>query len=322
MGLYLLYFYIFNNGYKGIIIYMYAFPKITNAIKIILIVHGIGFLFSIFMPETMRIVFGLGSQSDPILYITFIWKIFTYPIVGHTNIIGLLFFALFMWWVGSRLEESWGTKLFVTFYLVTISVSGLLILPLISLIGDPQLSSLYGTTGLTFAIIAVYAYIAPNLQFYIFGIFPMKVKWLLLISIILTFASGAQAGASAGSVILYNLIIQIITGLVAVTFVFINFSLPTWIIPYAKGAKDWVEKTKTSLKNRTSRKNFTVYTNNQYNKSQQDKSNIENEESVESEVDRILDKISKYGIDTLTKKEKEFLDKAGEQYKANDSEED
>ena len=67
---------------------------------------------------------------------------------------------------------------------------------------------------------------------------------------------------------------------------------------------------------------FKVYTNENFKREDaidvEEEKNITNEEAVKEEVDRILDKISKYGIDTLTKKEKEFLDKAGKQNENND----
>jgi membrane associated rhomboid family serine protease len=294
---------------------MYAFPKITKAIKVILIVHAVGFLLSIFAGDFVVTNFALIDTGGAFSFISFIWKIFTYTFVGSSNIIGLLFFALFMWWVGSRLEEAWGTKLFVAFYLTVIGVSGLLTYLIVSatgiyILGLP-IPIVYGTVGFTFSIIAIYAYIAPNLQFYIFGIFPVKVKWLLLVSIILTLFSGNPTH------ILYSLILQIITALVAVIFVFITQPLPTWIMPYAKGLKNWVESKKDSFKSRKENRNFKVYTNENFSKEDaidvEEEKNMTNEEAVKEEVDRILDKISKYGIDTLTKKEKEFLDKAGKQ---------
>ncbi|MFW5800076.1 MAG: rhomboid family intramembrane serine protease [Spirochaetota bacterium] len=300
---------------------MYAFPKITKAIKIILIIHAVGFLLSLFT-DIMPYLFGLNIiGGDFFAFVSIIWQIFTYPIVGSTHIFSLLLFALFMWWVGSRLEEMMGTKVFLIFYLTTIAVGGLLSFIVLSIFTT---TAIIGIVGITFAIIAVYAYLAPNLSFYIFGIFPIKVKYLLLISIIITLAGGQPYA------ILYRLILQIFTGLAAVSFMFVMFPLPTWLVQFqtAKDIKDKVEDIKQNISKKRKR-NFTVYTNpkeqqkyydkknNQYEKDTSTDEEQRDEEWKKEEVDRLLDKISHYGVDALTKKEKKFLDEYGKDYKDN-----
>ncbi len=297
---------------------MYAFPKITKTVMIILIANAVGFLFSIFMPKVMIAFFGLSFQPDPFYILSLSWKVFTYQVVGRTNIVGLLFFALFMWWVGSRLEEAWGTKVFVMFYLIVSAVSGILSLLVLNIFG---INFVYGSTGITFAIIGVFAYLQPNLPFYIFGIFPVKVKWLLLVSIILTLAGGTPMS------IVYFLTLQLITGLVAVIFMFIVFPLPSWLAPVMGGLKRSVENLKTKFSQpKKVKRNFKVYSTYSEDKAKatydkpeiiEDDQEEENEDDIQREVDRILDKISKYGRDSLTKKEKDFLDNASKNYNSN-----
>lgn len=294
---------------------MYAFPKITKTVMIILIANAVGFLLSLFMPKVMYAIFGLSFFPDPYSILSLAWKAFTYQIVGRTNVIGLLFFGLFMWWVGSRLEEAWGTKIFVAFYLVVSAVSGLLSLAVVNLFG---INMVYGSTGITFAVIAVFAYLQPNLQFYIFGIFPVKVKWLLLVSIILTLVGGTPIS------IAYFLTLQVISGLVAVIFMFIVFPLPSWLEPIMGGLKDKVENLKTRLsKPKKVNRDFKVYssyTEDRATATYDEPEIVEDEndeEYIQREVDRILDKISKYGRDSLTKKEKKFLDDTSRNYNSN-----
>ncbi len=297
---------------------MFALPKLTKAVKYILIAQGIGLLLSLISPTYNMVYYfsintgifdfaGLGSFFN---YISLIWQIFTYPLVypaGSISLINLLFFGLFMYFVGCRLEESWGTKIFVMFYLTVVGVSGLISYLILSLFGIPFL---YGISGITFSIIAVYAWFAPNLQFFIFGLFPVKVKWLLLVAIILAIFSWP-----------IGFVMEISAGLVAVIFVFIMFPIPAWVAPYTKGLKTWVEDIKYKFKSGNRKRQFQVFTNKKYYNNnasdaeivdEKDKEN--NEYEVKQEVDRILDKISKYGIDTLTKKEKKFLDSVGKDY--------
>jgi membrane associated rhomboid family serine protease len=296
---------------------MFALPKLTKAVKYILIAQGIGLILSLISPERMIYYFsintgflnvqGLGSFFE---YISLAWQIFTYPLVypsGSISLINLLFFGLFMYFVGCRLEESWGTKIFIIFYLTVISVSGLISFIILSLFGLPIV---YGISGITFSIIAVYAWFAPNLQFFIFGLFPVKVKWLLLVAVILAIFSWPT-----------GFVMEISAGLVAVIFVFIKFPLPSWVAPYARGMKEWVDDFKYKFKSGNKKRQFKVFTNKKYyhnNASDaeivDEKDEVPDEYEIKHEVDRILDKISKYGIDTLTKKEKKFLDSVGKDY--------
>lgn len=198
-----------------------SFPRITKTITYILIIHAIAFVLSIFLPFLNNI---LALYLSPTLTenISLLYRIFTYPLVGgYGNSIGLIFFALFMWWVGSTLEKMWGTIMFLRFYLTTISISGLLSMFLFYLIKMPL--PVLGTTGITFAIIAVFAYNQPNTPFYIFGIFPLKAKWLVLIAVVLIFLNPSPV------YILYNVIIQFFTGITAVVFVYLNFPRPPWL---------------------------------------------------------------------------------------------
>ncbi len=301
---------------------MFALPKLTKAVKYILIAQAVGLIMSLIAPGSMIYYFsintgleiqGLGGFFE---IISLVWQIFTYPLVypaGSISLINLLFFGLFMYFVGCRLEESWGTRIFVIFYLSVIAISGLVSFLILSLFGFPLV---FGISGITFSIIAVYAWFAPNLQFFIFGLFPVKVKWLLLVAIILAVFGWP-----------YSFVLQISAGLVAILFVFIKFPLPSWVAPYAKGLKDWVDDMKYKFKSGNRRNKFKVFTNKKhYHKNATDAEIIDeedeenNEYDKKQEVDRILDKISKYGIDTLTKKEKEFLDKVGKDYKSSQNE--
>lgn len=291
----------------------YQLPKLTQTIKIVLIIHGAFFIVSIFAPQ-INAYFALFFQPTISAHITLIFRIFTYTLISSNNIMSLLMFGLFMWWVGGRLEEIWGRDYFIFFYLVTVGVSGILCLVIFHFTGIPAIIA--GTTGVTFAIIAVFAYLTPNSPFYVFGIFPLKVKWLLAISLILTFMEPSPIG------ILYNILFQVITGLVAVCFVMINFPLPMWISPYLGKVKHRIEKMKRDYSYKRKKKTFTLYKHPESESSSSDMDNVSEETYnwAREEVDKLLDKIKKEGIDSLSDKEKKFLDKNSKDYDSSDYE--
>jgi hypothetical protein len=199
----------------------YQLPRLTPTVKYLLIGYAAVFVLSIFI-QAIPANLALFFQDTALGNISLVWRAFTYSFVTNLQgILGLMFFALFLWWVGGALESQWGTRTFVTFLAVTSAVAGLLSLLALSAFGNPI--PVAGTVGLTFAIITVFAFLAPEAQFYMFGIFPLKAKWLVLISVILTFITPNL------TYIIYALVVQIVSGFVAVAFVMIRFPLPYWL---------------------------------------------------------------------------------------------
>jgi hypothetical protein len=199
----------------------FTFPRMTRTVKTLLIVYASVFVLSLFIEELSR-AFALYLQKEPVLNIQLIYRVFTYSLVGSwNNVIGFGLFVLFMWWVGCGLEREWGTRTFIVFLACTVSVSGILSMMFLNLVGLPF--AIMGTTGLTFAIITVLAFNHPESPFYMFGIFPLKAKWLLLVSFFLTLA------APSISYVIYAVVIQIASGLVAVIFSLVRFPVPPWL---------------------------------------------------------------------------------------------
>jgi membrane associated rhomboid family serine protease len=262
-------------------------PGISKTVIVILIIHAIFFVLSAFIME-MGSTFSLYLSEAPEDNITLLYRVFSYPLVhvnpGGESLLGFLLFALFMWWVGSALEREWGSKLFILFYVMTIGISGLLCLLLLNLIAIPF--PIMGTSGMTFAIIAVFAFNNPNSRFFIFGIFPLKAKWLLFISLILTFLIPSPL------YIAYSLLIQVVTGLTAVIFCMFVFPLPLWLEARVQDLKQERESKSFNKK----RKRFTVYKNSKFNrgvKSEKRHTDEEIRKMANREIDKILDKIKK-----------------------------
>lgn len=203
----------------------YFFPRMTRAVKVVLIVHAAVFVLSLFIAEIPRML-ALYLQRDPAANLQLIYRIFTYTTAEYaSSIVNLLLFGLFMWWMGCNLEEKWGTRTFVAYLLTTVAVSGLLSLMVLSLFRLPI--AITGTSGLTFAIIAIVAFDHPNLPIYIFGIFPIKAKWVLLFSLLVP-ALASLTDPSFVSLI-YLMTVLLANALVAIVFVMIRFPLPVWL---------------------------------------------------------------------------------------------
>jgi len=111
----------------------------------------------------------------------------------------LLFNMFILWMFGRTLENVWGPKKFLTFYLLSgvgAAVIHLLVqyfrcefllLPAVQNLDQVAftkhsgaLAGVVGASGAIMGVMAAYAYLFPNTELYIYGVFPVKAKWLVL----------------------------------------------------------------------------------------------------------------------------------------------
>ncbi|MCM3875078.1 MAG: rhomboid family intramembrane serine protease, partial [Thermoanaerobaculia bacterium] len=98
------------------------------------------------------------------------WTFLTFQFL-HEGLLGLFFGTVFLYILGSALEMEWGTAEFTVFWLVsTLGAS------LAALVTGNVLLSGGVLTGAS--LLFAYAYLFPDMQFLIFFVVPVKVKWL------------------------------------------------------------------------------------------------------------------------------------------------
>ena len=109
-----------------------------------------------------------------------IWQPLTYTFLNEDPI-GLLFALLGLWMLGSTLEQRWGTRRFVTFYLVTGAI-GALATALIGLLSARvSVFPYFGNWASVEALVAAYAVLMPNATILLYVV-PVQARWLLPIS--------------------------------------------------------------------------------------------------------------------------------------------
>jgi membrane associated rhomboid family serine protease len=122
----------------------------------------------------------------------------------HGSFTHILFNMLALWVFGSTLENVWGSKRFLIFYMACGIGAGLMHLGVLytemsqvmeqfrQLPEDQQRSLLYspqfvvnvptvGASGSVFGCLAAFGYLFPNSVLYIYFLFPIKAKWLVII---------------------------------------------------------------------------------------------------------------------------------------------
>lgn len=112
----------------------------------------------------------------------FLWQPFTYMwLHSPGDFLHILLNCLFLWMFGGALEQTWGSKAFLRFYLwcgvgagIIVFLSGLLFSPMIPVLG---------ASGAIYGLVVAWVIVYPNRLIYFFGVFPIKGKHFVLIPI-------------------------------------------------------------------------------------------------------------------------------------------
>ena len=89
-----------------------------------------------------------------------------------------------LWMFGSELESIWGRRSFLQYYFLTGIGSGLVWLALN--IANPNYI-LAGASGAVYGVLLAFGMMFPNRTVYIYFLFPIKVKYLIMILVVTEF---------------------------------------------------------------------------------------------------------------------------------------
>lgn len=222
---------------------------------------------------------------------------------GLSGLLGLLLYqCLTLWFFGSELERSWGSHYFLKFFLFGL-LGGLALGSLVAFLPEGNFPY-YGIYAGIAAMLTAYAMLWPERQVYIYFIIPVKMKWLVPVILILGLFGGWQmllqncGGALAGALFVYYYARR---GRSSDTTDSHNYSDRASSTGYATGGRT-----------KGIRARFEEYRK----KKRLEKKQAEINQRIEmkEEVDRLLEKISREGMDSLSRKEKSFLDKASREF--------
>jgi membrane associated rhomboid family serine protease len=118
------------------------------------------------------------------------WTMVTYQFVHGPSIFWFFLSMLVLWIMAKPLEESWGSPRFLAFWLVatfgaSLTAAGLK-LPLL------------GDTGVGTSILLTFATLYPEVEFRLFFILPVKVKYLAVVAVAWLAFSSLQIGLLPG----------------------------------------------------------------------------------------------------------------------------
>ncbi len=120
----------------------------------------------------------------PALILVRPWTILTYMFL-HANIQHILLNMLSLFFFGPRLEFELGERKFLILYFIS-GISG----AILSMIFSPE-AAILGASGAVYGVMLGFAYLWPKEPIYIWGIFPVQARWLVLFMTVMSLLGGS-----------------------------------------------------------------------------------------------------------------------------------
>lgn len=232
------------------------------------------------------------------------WTLLTY-FFTHQNFFHILFNMLMLYWFGMLSDEYMGNKRTLALYIFGGVVGGLLYLLVYNTVpffqNNMPAAGMIGASASVYAVITGIATLLPeySINLLLFG--PVRLKYVAAITIFLSFIG--SSGSNAGGNIAH--LGGALTGYVFVKLLKkgIDLSVPLnrflWVFP-----NFWYRITKSKFTMRVSHKDAS--------RNRRGSGTGARAVPSQEEIDRILDKISESGYESLTTEEKQTLFKYSE----------
>jgi len=280
-------------------------PRMTRAVQWLLALNvGIYFLqLTLFGPDAVYSALALDPARFPADW----WTVVTYMFV-HAWLAHLAFNMFTLWMFGPRLEQEWGTRTFVRFYLWC-GVGGAIAHLLFA-----QHSAVIGASGAISGVLVAYALRWPDEEVYLFGVIPMRSRWLvaamLAMNIIFALSPSSRIDWTAH------------VGGMAFGWIFLKlYSLGGisrvrgWVSAVPDESEDMpraVPRNRPPMRDRARGVDEVVARSNavvlRESKPLQHVPRQETPKEYAARVNRVLDKISQQGISSLTRDERRLLE--------------
>lgn len=145
----------------------FGLPRMTPVVKVLLIINVAVFMLQQFLPLDGLFGVTVGAFWQPWRYVSFQFL--------HANFMHILLNMLGLWFLGAPLEEAWGQRRFLGFYLSCGIFAGLAYVVIGWLTGLPSWLPIIGASGGVFGIVLACAVLFPSFQI-IFLFFPVPIR--------------------------------------------------------------------------------------------------------------------------------------------------
>jgi membrane associated rhomboid family serine protease len=168
-----------------------AIPPFTKMVKILVITNLVSWVGLIMILQGILggtpIFDWFGLVPHKLINQFAIWQIFTYMFLHASSVFHVVFNMLILWMFGSELEQRWGSRWFLAYYLscgvgaAILYTGAVLIYYLITQDVLPLMVPVVGASGAAFGLILAYGILFGERVVYFMMVFPMKAKYFALI---------------------------------------------------------------------------------------------------------------------------------------------
>jgi membrane associated rhomboid family serine protease len=275
--------------------------------KYLILINVIVFVIQLITSVADESVFTqvLWLDTDAVLHGQ-VWRLLTYAFLHSTSGLPLhiLFNMLFLWWFGSEVEDLYGPKEFLAFYLLSALLGGIAFQFWAMLTGRAYC---VGASGAVTAVMVLYAFHYPSRIIYIWLI-PMPI-WLFV-------------ALEVGMDLFY--FVESMHGVKTTTAVTVHLAGAAFAFGYYKmhwRVMNWLPDFSAWRKNRSrSRSKLRVYREEEPVRTPvavaaPPSQAGDVDEQLEAKLDAVLQKVSQSGKESLTDSERQILVRASEIYK-------
>jgi membrane associated rhomboid family serine protease len=196
---------------------MILLPEMTPAVKYLMIINAAFYLLMVISKGTAYFFIDQFSLIPYTVTHEFqLWRLATYMFL-HGSMMHILFNMLFLWWFGSELEKIWGAGNFLKYYFVT-GIGGGLFHLLQPNSGIPVI----GASGAIMGILLAYGLKWPNRTVLLWFVIPIKMKYLVMLSVVIEFLGAMETSGNSGIAHLAHL------GGIVVGFLYLNLNRFRW----------------------------------------------------------------------------------------------
>ena len=248
----------------------FGYQRTTKGVKWLIIVNVALFFFLL---AGFALISPLGLTPTMVKK-GYLWQLFTYMFL-HSGFFHILFNMFALWMFGKEIEREWGTKEFIKYYFLTGIGAG--IFTFVLSINSPIPT--IGASGAIFGILVAYALMFPDNLIYVYFLFPIKAKYLVIFFAVVELVASFRYTPDGIGHFAH-------LGGMVVGYIYLKSDLR--ILRLSQLFKETKHKRELREINRKR----------------------EQTQQLMQRVDQILDKINQVGYDNLSKEEKKLLEKA------------
>ncbi len=297
--------------------FLYAIGMQGQVIKWLLAINVALFIAQLLTPMT-RTSFGLVTDlfvldTARVMHGE-VWRLLTYAFLHDTHTIWhIVFNMLFLWWFGNDIETLYGPKEFLAIYLVSAVAGGVAFEALWLLTGDgrtpgwllggqPHSTYCLGASGAVTAVMVLCACHFPRRVILLFFILPVPI-WLFVVFQVAQDAFVFVGGIKTGTAVVVHL--------AGAGFAFAYYKAHWHLLSWVPDFRAW-KRARSRPKLRVFRGEEEVR---QRVAAGPPPVSGDMDEQLEAKLDAVLEKVARYGQESLTESEKQILQRASDMYR-------